>query len=63
VEEGLGAPEQARVENTCFKYKSIIGDRPCARHPKSQEAETQIVCNILNRILASDPTVEILPRG
>ena len=43
--------KQARVENTFFRYKSIIGDRLRARHPKSQEAEAAIACNILNRML------------
>ncbi len=41
---------QARVENTFFRYKSIVGDRLRARHPKSQEAEAVIACNILNRM-------------
>jgi hypothetical protein len=31
-----GYHQQARVENTFFRYKSIIGDRLRARHPKSQ---------------------------
>jgi len=43
--------QQARVENTFSRYKSIIGDRLCARHSGSQEAEALIACNILNRIL------------
>jgi hypothetical protein len=38
------------VENTFFRYKSIIGDRLRARHPKSQEAEALIACDILNRM-------------
>jgi len=38
------------VENTFFRYKSIIGDRLRARHPESQEAEALIACNILNRM-------------
>jgi hypothetical protein len=42
--------QQARVENTFFGYKSIIGDRLRARHPKSQEVEAVIACNILNRM-------------
>jgi hypothetical protein len=46
-----GYHQQARVENTFFRYKSIIGDRLRARHPKSQEAEAAIACNILNRML------------
>jgi IS5 family transposase len=41
---------QARVENTFFGYKSIVGDRIRARHPKSQEAEALMDCNILNRM-------------
>ena len=47
-----GYPHQARVENTFFRYKSIVGDRLRARHPKSQEAEAIIACNILNRMIA-----------
>ena len=47
-----GYHQQARVENTFFRYKSIIGDRLRARHPKSQEVEALIACNILNRMLA-----------
>jgi hypothetical protein len=45
-----GYHKQARVENTFFRYKSIIGDRLRARHPKSQKAEVVIACNILNRM-------------
>jgi len=47
-----GYHQQARVENTFFRYKSIIGDRLRARHPKSQEAEALMACNILNRMIA-----------
>ena len=49
-----GYHQQARVENTFFRYKSIIGDRLRARHPKSQEAEALIACNILNRMTELD---------
>ncbi len=45
-----GYHRQARVENAFFRYKSIIGDRLRARHPKAQEAEALIACNILNRM-------------
>jgi len=45
-----GYHRQARVENTFFRYTSIISDRLRARHPKSQEAEALIACNILNRM-------------
>jgi hypothetical protein len=33
-----GYHQQARVENTFFECKPIIGDRLRARHPESQEA-------------------------
>ncbi len=46
-----GYHRQARVENTFFRSKSIIGDRLRARHPKSQKAEAVIACNILNQML------------
>jgi hypothetical protein len=46
-----GYHRQARVENTFFRYKSTIGGRLHARHPKSQEAEAIIACNILNRMI------------
>jgi transposase len=45
-----GYHRQARVENTFFRFKTIIGDRLRARHPESQEAEALIACNILNRM-------------
>jgi hypothetical protein len=40
------------VENTFFRYKTIVGPRLRARHPKSQDAEAVTACNILNRMLA-----------
>ena len=45
-----GYHRQARVENTFFRYKSIIGDRLRARYPMAQETEAAIACNILNRM-------------
>ncbi len=45
-----GYHQQARVENAFFRYKSIIGDRLRGRHPKAQEAEVLLACNILNRM-------------
>jgi hypothetical protein len=46
-----GYHQQARVENTFFRYKSIIGAQLRARHSKSQEVEAVIACNILNRMM------------
>jgi hypothetical protein len=45
-----GYHQQARVENTFFRYKSIIGDRLRARHPRAQESEALMACNVLNRM-------------
>ena len=46
-----GYHQQARVENTFFRYKAIVGPRLRARHPGSQEIEAAIACNILNRMV------------
>ena len=43
-----GCHRQGTVENGFFRYKSIIGDRLCARHPKAQRVEVLIACNVLN---------------
>ena len=43
-----GYSRQARVENTFFRYKSIIGDRLRARTPRGQMAEALLACNELN---------------
>ena len=45
-----GYHRQARVENTFFRYKTIIGPGLRARHPKAQEAEALVACNILNQM-------------
>jgi hypothetical protein len=45
-----GYNRQARVENTFFRYKTIIGHKLRARHPHSQEAEATITCSILNQM-------------
>ena len=47
-----GYHRQARVENTFFRYKTIIGPGLRARHPQVQEAEAIIACNVLNRMIA-----------
>ena len=41
---------QGTVENAFFRYKSIIDGRLRAGHPRAQEAEALIACNILNRM-------------
>ena len=45
-----GYHQQARVENAFFRYKSIIGDRLCARTTAGQVVESVLACNVLNRM-------------
>jgi hypothetical protein len=45
-----GYHHQARVENTFYRYKAIIGDKLRARHSDSQVTEALMACNILNRM-------------
>ncbi len=47
----VGYHRQARVENTFFRYKTIIGPGLRARHRESQKAEAIIACSILNRMM------------
>ncbi len=47
-----GYHQQARVENTFFRYKALIGDKLRSRHPESQKSEAVMACNILNRMIA-----------
>jgi hypothetical protein len=47
-----GSADDARVENTFFRYKTIIGPRLRARHSESQTTEATIACNILNTMIA-----------
>jgi len=50
VEEGIGIPPAGSRREHLLRYKSIIGDRLRARHPKSQKAEAVIAGHILNRM-------------
>ena len=47
-----GYHRQGRVENTYFRYKSIIGDGLRARSSAGQGSEVVFGCEILNRITA-----------
>ena len=47
-----GYHRQGRVENTFFRYKSIIGDGLRARSPAGQGSEVVLGCEILNRMTA-----------
>ncbi len=45
-----GYHSQGKVENTFFRYKSMIGDRLHSRGPDTQRTEVILGCNILNRM-------------
>ena len=45
-----GYRQQARVENSFFRYKSVFGGGLKARHSKTQRREAAIGCHILNRM-------------
>jgi hypothetical protein len=40
------------VENTFFRYKTIIGPRLRSCHSESLKVEAMIACNILNTMIA-----------
>ena len=44
--------QQARVENTFLRYKSIIGEALRARSPGGQTVEALLACNVLNQMTA-----------
>ena len=48
--QASGYHRQGRVENTFFRYKSIIGDGLRARSPAGQGSEVVLGCEILNRM-------------
>ncbi len=48
--ERLGSEPASNSRKFPFRYRSIIGNRLRARHPRSQAAEAVIACNILNRM-------------
>ena len=45
-----GYDRQGRVENTFFRYKTIIGDRLGARAASGQTIEARLAYNMLNRL-------------
>ena len=49
-QQASGSHRQSRVENTFFRYKSIIGDGLRARSPAGQGSEVVLGCEILNRM-------------
>jgi hypothetical protein len=58
-----GYHQQARVENTFFRYKSIIGDGLRARSGGGREVEASLACRVLNRMTAlGRPESSVLTR-
>ena len=51
-QKASGYHRQGRVENTFFRYKSIIGDGLRARSSAEQGSEVVLGCEILNRMTA-----------
>ena len=45
-----GYHRQGRVENTFYRYKTVIGGRLRARSLATQETESAVACNVLNRM-------------
>ena len=46
-----GYYQQSRVENTFYRYKTILGKKLRSRCEDNRHVETVIGCNILNRFL------------
>ena len=46
----LGHIQQARAENTMYRYKTIIGGKLRSRHFDSQKNEAVLSCSILNKM-------------
>ena len=49
--QASGYHREGRVENTFFRYKSIIGDGLRAWSPTGQGSEVVLGCEILNRMI------------
>jgi len=49
-EENSGYSQQARAENTMFRYKTILGGKLSARIFESQQNEVVLGCSILNKM-------------
>ncbi|MFT7620614.1 MAG: hypothetical protein ACI97A_004271 [Planctomycetota bacterium] len=59
----VGYHRQGKVENTFFRYKTIIGGRLRSRSPAAQETEAMLACNILNRMPESGRPLSVKIRN
>ena len=55
-----GYYQQSKVENTFYRYKTILGRKLRARSERNRQVETIIGCNILNRFLENGRCKTIL---
>jgi hypothetical protein len=55
-----GYYQQIKVENTFYRYKTILGRKLRARSERNCQMETIIGCNILNRFLETGRCESIL---
>ena len=46
-----GYYQQSKVENTFYRYKTILGKKLRSRREESRHVETVLGCNILNQFL------------
>ncbi len=59
----VGQHQQARAENTMFRYKRMFGGRLRARDEDAQRNEILVGCNVLNRVIELGmPDSRPLPR-
>ena len=55
-----GYYQQSKVENTFYRYKTILGRKLRARTERNRQVETILGCNILNKFLEKDRFESIL---
>ena len=55
-----GYYQQSKIENTFYRYKTILGRKLRARTEKNRQVETIIGCNILNKFLEKNRCESIL---
>ncbi len=58
-----GQHQQARAENTFYRYKKRFGGRLTARNEEAQRNEVLTACNILNRMTELGMPNSIALRG
>ena len=58
-----GYDQQSKVENSFYRYKTIIGDHLKSRREDSRLVESILACNLLNKFrLMTKPQSELIPK-